>query len=333
MGPDPNSINIATPLQSTSPLAIAHRGGAGLRPENTLAAFRHAVTLGMDGIELDLQLSRDGIAMVHHDEHLDPAHTRGPDGQWLETPGPALRERTAAEIAAYDVGRAKPGTAYHARFPELTPVDGATIPTFGDVLGLIAQEAPPRFHLLVELKTPLLRPFSEADCAQLAAAALADIDRAGLRRTCRFVSFDWRTLGAAKHLAPDIPAAHTTLAFAAVSPTSNLPSDVSETAKRLRESNLAGAPWYGSADWRGMTGGSYGEKLLRAMAADGATQWLAFHEDVTWETAEIAHALGLSIAAWTVDDASEMRRLADLGVAAILSDRPDRLKTVLQELT
>ena len=121
---------------------------------------------------------------------------------------------------------------------------------------------------MVELKTPLLRPFSEADCAQLAAAALADIDRAGLRRTCRFVSFDWRTLGAAKHLAPDIPAAHTTLAFAAVSPTSNLPSDVSETAKRLRESNLAGAPWYGSADWRGMTGGSYGEKLLRAMAAD-----------------------------------------------------------------
>ena len=42
------------------PLVYAHRGGAALRPENTLAAFDHGLTLGADGLELDVRLSRDG---------------------------------------------------------------------------------------------------------------------------------------------------------------------------------------------------------------------------------------------------------------------------------
>lgn len=50
---------------------IAHRGGSKLRPENTMAAFDHAVTLGVDAIELDVHLSRDGHAVVIHDPTLD----------------------------------------------------------------------------------------------------------------------------------------------------------------------------------------------------------------------------------------------------------------------
>ena len=43
---------------------FAHRGGAGLRPENTRAAFAHAAALGVDGCELDVRLSRDGEVVV-----------------------------------------------------------------------------------------------------------------------------------------------------------------------------------------------------------------------------------------------------------------------------
>jgi glycerophosphoryl diester phosphodiesterase len=50
---------------------FAHRGGAGLAPENTLAAFDNGMALGADGIELDVRLSRDGVVMVHHDRALD----------------------------------------------------------------------------------------------------------------------------------------------------------------------------------------------------------------------------------------------------------------------
>lgn len=54
---------------------IAHRGGAKLRPENTMAAFDHAVELGVDAIELDVHLSRDGHAVVIHDATLQRTTT------------------------------------------------------------------------------------------------------------------------------------------------------------------------------------------------------------------------------------------------------------------
>ena len=53
------------------PLVFAHRGGAGLAPENTIAAFDNARSLGADGIELDVHLARDGVVVVHHDQTLD----------------------------------------------------------------------------------------------------------------------------------------------------------------------------------------------------------------------------------------------------------------------
>ena len=52
------------------PWNIAHRGGAQLMPENTLAAFADALARGCDGAELDVQLTRDGVAVVHHDFRL-----------------------------------------------------------------------------------------------------------------------------------------------------------------------------------------------------------------------------------------------------------------------
>lgn len=52
------------------PLIIAHRGASAEKPENTLAAFRRAVALGVDGIELDVQTTRDGVAVVFHDDRL-----------------------------------------------------------------------------------------------------------------------------------------------------------------------------------------------------------------------------------------------------------------------
>jgi glycerophosphoryl diester phosphodiesterase len=58
-------------FSSSRPLVFAHRGGAALRPENTIAAFDHAQLLGADGIELDVHLSRDGVAVVHHDHTLE----------------------------------------------------------------------------------------------------------------------------------------------------------------------------------------------------------------------------------------------------------------------
>ena len=49
----------------------AHRGGAALRPENTIASFDNGLSLGADGLELDVHLSRDAVVVVHHDTTLE----------------------------------------------------------------------------------------------------------------------------------------------------------------------------------------------------------------------------------------------------------------------
>jgi len=75
------------------PLVFAHRGGGGLAPENTIAAFDNGLALGADGLELYVHLSRDGAVVVHHDRLLDrTTRLRG-----------ALADRTAAELARADV--------------------------------------------------------------------------------------------------------------------------------------------------------------------------------------------------------------------------------------
>lgn len=75
------------------PLVYAHRGGAALRPENTIEAFDHGLACGADGLEFDVHLSSDGIAVVHHDDTLDRTTTgRGP-----------LAKRRAGELTALGV--------------------------------------------------------------------------------------------------------------------------------------------------------------------------------------------------------------------------------------
>ena len=61
----------------------AHRGGRGLRPENTLAAFSFALATGVTTLEMDLAVTKDGVLVISHDPHLNPDLVLAPDGAWL----------------------------------------------------------------------------------------------------------------------------------------------------------------------------------------------------------------------------------------------------------
>ena len=75
-----------------------HRGARGLRPENTIEAFAHAVSIGVTTLELDTAVTRDGVVVVSHDSELNPDITRDPSGQWLTKTGPAIHSLTFAEL-------------------------------------------------------------------------------------------------------------------------------------------------------------------------------------------------------------------------------------------
>jgi glycerophosphoryl diester phosphodiesterase len=161
---------------------IAHRGGAGLMPENTLAAFEDARSRGCDGVELDVQLSADGVAVVHHDFRLTAGLARK-DGAWLTAAGPRIKDLSLAELRRFDVGRAQPGSAYAAKHSAMAAVDGATVPTLAEVAALMS----PSFRLMAELKCDASA--DSADPVTLAEAAFAVTGRDAI-----YVGFDWRAL-------------------------------------------------------------------------------------------------------------------------------------------
>src|SRR5262245_33732590 len=78
-----------------------HRGARGLRPENTLPAFAHALSLGVTTLELDCAVTRDGVVVVSHDSTLNPDITRGPDGLWIRGAAQPIRDFTFPELQRF----------------------------------------------------------------------------------------------------------------------------------------------------------------------------------------------------------------------------------------
>lgn len=131
-------------------MIIAHRGASGTAPENTLAAFRMAIDLDADWLELDVCASRDGEVVVIHDDTLE----RTTDGK-----GRAC-DFTLAQLKHLDAGR-----WFHRRFT------GEQIPTLREVLSLAKARG---VGLLIEMKTGshLGHGFEEKVTSLLAGAGL-----------------------------------------------------------------------------------------------------------------------------------------------------------------
>lgn len=79
------------PAPGKRPLVIAHGGGQGLHPANTLVAFEHSVALGCDALEMDLRLTKDGVLVTHHDETID--RTSDGTGRVIDFTLAELKER------------------------------------------------------------------------------------------------------------------------------------------------------------------------------------------------------------------------------------------------
>ena len=187
-----------------------HRGARGVAPENTLAGFAAALAAGVDTLELDVGVTRDGVVVVHHDRRLNPDIARGPDGRWIEAPGPLLRSLTFAELRRYDVGRLRPGSKYAALHPEQEPVDGARIPRLAELFALVRKAGNTQVRFNIETKLSPAAPEETLAPAPFARAVIDEIRAAGVAARASVQSFDWRTLKEVERVAPEIATAYLT---------------------------------------------------------------------------------------------------------------------------
>jgi glycerophosphoryl diester phosphodiesterase len=242
-------------------LVYAHRGGAALRPENTIEAFDHGLSLGADGLELDVHLSRDGAVVVNHDVTLErTTDARGP-----------ISAFTADELARVDAGYWFRGA--NGDFPYRGR--GLSIPTLRAVLQRYRDA-----RLIIELKV---------NDPELAARTIDEIRSADAVSRVALGSFGWAVLRAARAIEPRIPTG----------------AAREETRWALYRSRIR---WpLGRTAYREF---QVPERSNRTLIV--TPRFLAH-----------AHRAGLPVKVWTVNDPSDMRRLLDWGIDALISDRPD----------
>jgi glycerophosphoryl diester phosphodiesterase len=107
-------------LARPGPIAFAHRGGAGEAPENTLAAFELAVALGYEYLETDVHLTRDGVLVAFHDEHLDRVTDR--TGAIAQLGITEVEAADAGYVFSPDGGRTFPFRGCGVRVPRLADI-------------------------------------------------------------------------------------------------------------------------------------------------------------------------------------------------------------------
>lgn len=290
--------------------AQGHRGARGLAPENTIEGFKVALQTGVTTLELDLGMTKDGVVVVSHDPRLNPDIARGPDGQFLNSHGPAIRSLTFAELQRYDVGRIRPGSPYATRFAEQMGMDGVRIPRLADVFALVRRSGADHIRFNIETK---ITPTSGADVADpetFARAVAAEIRAAKLEKRAAVQSFDWRTLAALRAIAPEIERACLTV------------------EESWMDNLERGRP--GPSAWTaGLDIDDFGGSAAKLAAAAGCAVWSPYFRNVGEATMADAKATKVKVVPWTVNEPADMERLISMGVDGIITDYPDRLRRVI----
>ena len=282
-----------TPLLGPSrPEVHGHRGCRGLRPENTLPAFLHALELGVDVLELDVVISADRQVVVSHEPWLNPLICRGPAGEPIP---PDARAAYNLYRMPYSLIRTCDCGLLHPSFPEQV-VQAAHKPLLREVFAAteawVAHKAgrrPPGYS--VEIKClpegdGIFHP-APADFLDL---VLAELDGAGavvLARTT-LLCFDSRILRLAHLVRP-----------------------------LLRTCLLIEAEqeWLPSLQALGFLPTSFGPDQLTVTPAAVRKLRTLYP--------------GLRLVPWTVNEPTDFERLLPLGIAGFTTDYPGRLLAML----
>jgi glycerophosphoryl diester phosphodiesterase len=280
----------------------AHRGGRGLRPENTLASFGNALALGVTTLELDTGVTKDGVVVVSHERRISALECGGdPKNKYI---GKLIHDLTYAQIRTLDCGVRGADDAFRAT-QEAVP--GTRMPKLSQVFALAARYGADDVRFNIETKIDPTVPGDTVGPDAFARKVIAEIQKAHVAKRSLLQSFDWRTLKVAQKVAPSLR----TVALAQ-------PSNVTP-----------GSKWTAGIAIPSKTTFDDG-RLARIVAKELRADVLSpVATSTTPRLIKSSHNYGLPIVPWTVNEKSDMAKLVDLGVDGLITDYPDRLREVL----
>ena len=263
----------------------AHRGGAGLMPENTLEAMIAAVDMGVNTLELDLVLSADGQVVVSHDSYFHSRYSIRPDSSLVmkEDPKEWLYKMSYDEIVKYDVGsRTYDSWPDKVCFPAVKPLVSDLIDSveaYTDEKSL----SPMRYNIEVKSSEGLGEGVDWADFKVLSDACLDVLLSKQLGDRLVVQCFDTRALNYMHSKYPEVKYSYL------------VRSDVTDIEAALAKLDF-------TPTWLSPHYTLVNEELVR-----------------------VCHEKGMKIVPWTVDSIDDIKKMVELDVDAIISNYPDRL--------
>jgi glycerophosphoryl diester phosphodiesterase len=307
----------------------AHRGGIALTVENTLPAFANALELGVSTLELDVQITEDGHAVVTHDRDpspnkcVDTAPAFPGDPEFPYVPHRTyVKDLTLAQVRTIDCGSLR-----QPQYPRQELYPGERMPLLSEVFELVDDYRAHGVTLNIETKVEAGAPEQTAPREAFVRVVLGDINRARIRDQVTIQSFDWGTLMRIRQLDRRLPIVALT------------------NGQQFLQAGQPGAsPWLGGIDIDDFPG-SLQQKYVAAAASFDADAVSPVHGDpqgggvgtpgylpfTTDELVDAAHDLRMEVVPWTVNDRATMERLIDLGVDGLITDRPDLLREVMAD--
>nr|WP_205752480.1 glycerophosphodiester phosphodiesterase family protein [Cryptosporangium phraense] len=300
----------------------AHRGGIGLTVESTIASFTRALELGVTTLELDVQITQDGAAVVTHDRQISaakcadtgPAKPGDPEYPYV---GKYVNTLILAQVRTVDCG-----SKTLPDFPGQQASPGARMPLLTEVFALVKRYHAHGVKLNVETKVEAGAPSETAPREQFVQVVARQVRAWGMLRQVTIRSFDWGSLMRMRQVEPRLPLVALT------------------NGDFLQVGQPGASPWLGGLDID-----DFGGDLVAAARSFGASAISPVHGNpqngkvtdpgyqpyTTPDLVRRAHAAGLKVIPWTVDDEATMNALIDAGVDGLITDYPDRLRSVLAD--
>jgi glycerophosphoryl diester phosphodiesterase len=293
----------------------AHRGGRGETTEESLRAFAKALEVGVSTLEFDIVIARDGQPLVWHDPIIEPTKCAdtGPafpgDPQYPYV-GKLVHDLTLEQIRTLDCGKLLP------TFPSAEVVSGNKIATLPEVFELTdSYGADVRYN--IETKVEADKPEMSASPQEFVDAILGVVRAADKVNKVEIQSFDWRTLPLVRQAEPSIPL------VTLWDETTYVPDSpwLAGVNPAVVPDPIAGAVMVGA----NILSPGY-TVPTRLTPSDPEFRLVADRAFM-----DRAHAAGLTVIPWTINDPEAMRAQIAAGADGIITDYPTRLRSVMAE--